>query len=212
MHAKWGRRLQRYDPDPATAPTVRWIFAQRLAGLSVSAIAARLNANGVPNPSQADRTRNRHRTGRGWGVTTVRAIPSNVKYTGRQVWNRQPARYTPSAMPGPFRTQRWASTDQWVISDQQTHPSLVSEADFIAAQDVTAVPGPHDGQRRRYQFVGLLRCGVCQRRLESSWSHGRPAYRCQHGHSSAQSREPGRPQNVYVRENTIVMIVQQLLR
>jgi recombinase len=65
MHAKWGRRLQRYDPDPATAPTVRWIFAQRLAGLGVSAIAARLNANGVPNPSQADRTRNRHRTGRG---------------------------------------------------------------------------------------------------------------------------------------------------
>ncbi|GAA4256420.1 serine integrase family protein [Dactylosporangium darangshiense] len=28
MHAKWGRRLQRYDPDPATAPTVRWIFEQ----------------------------------------------------------------------------------------------------------------------------------------------------------------------------------------
>jgi hypothetical protein len=32
MHAKWGRGLQRYDPDPATAPTVQWIFAQRLAG------------------------------------------------------------------------------------------------------------------------------------------------------------------------------------
>jgi hypothetical protein len=31
-HAAWGRRAHRLDPDPATAPTVRWIFAQRLAG------------------------------------------------------------------------------------------------------------------------------------------------------------------------------------
>src|SRR4051812_2124337 len=43
MHAKWGRRLQRYDPDPVTPPTVRWIFAQRLLGSSASSIAAELN-------------------------------------------------------------------------------------------------------------------------------------------------------------------------
>jgi site-specific DNA recombinase len=40
VHAKWGRRLQRYDVDPATAPTVRRIFAERLRGRSVSRIAA----------------------------------------------------------------------------------------------------------------------------------------------------------------------------
>jgi hypothetical protein len=28
-HARWGRRLHRLDPDPITAPHVRWIFAQR---------------------------------------------------------------------------------------------------------------------------------------------------------------------------------------
>lgn len=211
MHAKWGRRLQRYDPDPATAPTVRWIFALRLAGQSVSAIAATLNANGVPNPSQADRDRNRHRTGCQWGLTTVRAILSNVKYTGRQVWNRQPAHHTPAHIPGPFRTQRWASTDQWVISKQLAHPALVSEADFVAVQEITALPGPHDGGQRRYQLVGLLRCGMCGRRLESSWSHGRPAYRCRHGHSSAHPRGPDRSHNVYVREDTMIMVIRRLL-
>ena len=36
MHAKWGRRLQRYEPDPVTTPTVRWIFGERLRGRSVS--------------------------------------------------------------------------------------------------------------------------------------------------------------------------------
>jgi hypothetical protein len=30
-HARWGRRLHRLDPDPVTAPHVRWIFARRLA-------------------------------------------------------------------------------------------------------------------------------------------------------------------------------------
>ena len=29
-HAAWGRRAHRLEPDPATAPVVRWIFAQRL--------------------------------------------------------------------------------------------------------------------------------------------------------------------------------------
>lgn len=31
-HTRWGRRLQRLDPDPVTARHVRWIFAQRLTG------------------------------------------------------------------------------------------------------------------------------------------------------------------------------------
>ena len=39
VHAGWGRRLQRLDPDPVTAPIVRWIFTRRLAGHSVASIA-----------------------------------------------------------------------------------------------------------------------------------------------------------------------------
>jgi hypothetical protein len=31
-HAAWGRRAHRLEPDPATAPVVQWMFAQRLAG------------------------------------------------------------------------------------------------------------------------------------------------------------------------------------
>ncbi|MGZ4434967.1 MAG: recombinase family protein [Trebonia sp.] len=61
-HAAWGRRAHRLDPDPATAPVVRWIFAQRLAGHSVARIARALNEAGVPCPSAADPARNPHRT------------------------------------------------------------------------------------------------------------------------------------------------------
>lgn len=50
-HAVWGRRLQRLDPDPTTAETVRWIFAQRLTGRSFAGIARDLNDRGVPCPA-----------------------------------------------------------------------------------------------------------------------------------------------------------------
>jgi hypothetical protein len=45
-HVAWGRRAYRLDPDPATAPTAWWIFAQRLAGHSVARIARALNEAG----------------------------------------------------------------------------------------------------------------------------------------------------------------------
>jgi hypothetical protein len=125
-----------------------------------------LNANAVPAPSQVDPRRNRHRHVGGWGLTTVRAILFNIKYTGRQAWNRQPAHHTPAHLPGPFRTQRRTSADQWVISKRIAHPALVSEADFIAAQKITALVAPHAGGRRDYQLVGLLRCAYCRQ----SWT------------------------------------------
>jgi len=31
-HAAWGRRAHKPEPDPATAPVVRWMFAQCRAG------------------------------------------------------------------------------------------------------------------------------------------------------------------------------------
>lgn len=69
----------------------------------MAGIAAMLGERGVPFPSRADCDRNRHRAGLGWAGTTVRAILNNAKYTGRQVWSQQPARYTPPHRPGPLR-------------------------------------------------------------------------------------------------------------
>src|SRR6202035_1736256 len=42
--------------------------------------------------------------------------------------------------------QRWNLPDGWVISSRLAHPALVSEDDFVAAQDVSAArrPVPQD--------------------------------------------------------------------
>jgi site-specific DNA recombinase len=92
----------------------------------------------------------------------------------------------------------------WVISKHPAHAALVSEADFIAAQDTSAPRGPAGPAARRYLLAGLLACGRCGRRLESAWSGGRPAYRCRHGYNSAAGPDLARPRNAYVREDQIL--------
>src|SRR6185312_9151763 len=142
---------------------------------------------------------------------TVTTILSNPRYTGRQVWNRQrtdrdladPADVT----LGHKSVQRWNLPDGWVISSKPAHPALVSEADFIAAQGVSAARGPSPKgdlagpEKRRYLLAGLLACGMCGRRMESACSNGKPAYRCRHGHTTASVPGPQRPRNAYVRED-----------
>ena len=207
-HAAWGRRAHRLEPDPETAPVVTRMFGQRLAGHSAARITRALNDAGVPCPSAADPKRNPHRTGAAWTLRTVTAILANPRYTGRQVWNRQ---CTDRDLVDPANTglghrqvQRWNLPEGWVISKHPAHPALVSEADFIAAQDATAPRGPAGPATRRYLLAGLLACGRCGRRLESAWSNGKPAYRCRHGHTTVTRPESGRLKNTYIREDQIL--------
>jgi cytochrome P450 len=58
-HAQWVRSLRQLNPDPATAPKVRWMFAQRLTGRSIASIARELNDQAVPCPSGMDPDHNR---------------------------------------------------------------------------------------------------------------------------------------------------------
>ncbi len=207
-HAAWGRRAHRLEPDPATAPVVTWMFAQRLAGHSAARITRALNDAGVPCPSAADPGRNPHHTGAAWTLRTVAAILANPRYTGRQVWNRQRTDFDladpANTTLGHKQVQRWNLPEGWVISKHPAHAALVSEADFIAAQDTAAPRGPAGPAVRRYLLAGMLACGRCGRRLESAWSNSKPAYRCRHGHTSATRPEPGRPPNTYVREDQIM--------
>ena len=145
-HAAWGRRAHRLEPDPVAAPVVSWMFGQRLAGHSAARITRALNDVGVPCPSAADPGRNPHRAGSGWTLRTVAAILANPRYTGRQVWNRQPSE---AVLVDPANTglghkqvQRWNLPEGWVISRHPAHAALVSEADFIAAQDTDGAARP----------------------------------------------------------------------
>jgi len=136
-------------------------------------------------------------------VGSVNSILGNPRYTGFQVWNRQrtdaelidPADVALGHKP----VQRWNLPDGRVISARPTHEARVSEAGFIAAQAIAAARGPAPvtdrlapANLRRYMLSGLLTCETYGRRMESAWSNGKPAYRRRHGHTSADSPDPGR--------------------
>ncbi|MER6083431.1 recombinase family protein [Streptomyces sp. NPDC001833] len=204
--ARRGVRMQRLDTDPACGPIVSWIFAQRLAGHSIARIARALNDAGIPCPAAADPTRNPHRNGQRWVLNTVRAILTNPRYTGRQVWNHQ---RTDHDLIDPANTTlghrdvlRWNTPTDWIISARPAHPALVSEADFITVQNLRTRRETTSGHT--YLLTGLLCCGICGRRMESHWTHHRPGYRCRHGHTSATRPDPGRALNAYLREDHVL--------
>ncbi|MYT32055.1 MULTISPECIES: recombinase family protein [unclassified Streptomyces] len=210
--ARRGVRLHRLDIDPECGRIVKWIYAQRLALHSVARITRALNDASIPCPSATDPERNPHRSGRKWSLTSVRAILANPRYTGHEVWNRQ---RTDHELLDPDNTSlghrdvtRWNDPEDWIISTKPAHPALVSEADFIAVQRIRAPRQPTQG--RTYQLAGLLRCGLCSRRMDSCWA-GRAAYRCRHGHSSSTPPDPIRPPNAYVREDHILPHLPALL-
>ena len=85
----------------------------------------------------------------------MRAILSNPRYTGRQVWNRQP---TDDDLIDPANTglghrqiQRWSLPADWVISTRAAHQALTSEADFIAFQGMRAA---REDAEHRYLLPG----------------------------------------------------------
>ncbi len=167
------------------------MFRQRLAEHSVASIARHLNERGIPSPSGADPDRNRHRTLGVWTLRTVAVILANPRYTGRQTWNR---RATSSEGP----------TSMSALSAKAAHPALVTEQDFFAAQQIRAARPASNGRARRFALAGLIHCGVCDRRLDSHWNHGRPTYRCRHGHTSTQRANQLRPKTLYIREDPLV--------
>lgn len=199
VHAGWGRRLRRLEPDPGTAGYVVRMFTQRLSGASVASIARGLNEDGVPCPAEVDAERNAHRGQRWWTLRTVACILSNPRYTGRQVWNRYG---TDHDRPRPVRRPNPAG--EWTVSTQATHPALVTEEDFVAAQSVRATRTTDKGTIRTYALAGLVCCGVCGRRMDSHWINHRPGYRCRHGLTSTRRRTADLPKSLYVREDRLL--------
>jgi site-specific DNA recombinase len=208
-----GQRLRQLAPDPISAPVVQRIFSEFLEGAGLHAIAAGLTRDGIPSPSAHDPARNPHRqqSGGAWAKSAVRAILANPRYTGHQVWNKQRKDEilidVEDVALGHETKMRWNDTELWVWSEQLVHEPLVSIETFETAQTMfdrtkqKARRTPSKG--RRYLLTGMLRCGICGRRMQGQWNHGQPYYRCKFP-TDYPVDETHHPKSVYVREGAIV--------
>lgn len=214
--ARVGATLNRLEPDPVTASVVGRIFERRLAGSSYNAIARELNEDSIPSPAAGDRARNSHRDPRGWAASAVRAILTNPRYTGHEVWNRQRRDYElldPTApADGYVRRMRWNDNDQWIWSPEPTHPALIDRGDW---QRLQASPTRQARAARssdvRYLLRGRVHCAVCGRRMAGTTrGNGRRYYRCE-----LRRSRPGatidHPVDVYVREAPLIAALDDWL-
>lgn len=209
-----GKRLQRLEPDPTSAPVVQRIFAEYIAGRGYFAIAQDLTRDGIPSPSAHDPARNRHRDQRSWSKIAVRSILMNPRYTGRQVWNRQRRDEilvdVEDVAQGHLSRMRWNDRSDWVWSAEQTHDPIISAEDFDKAQAQMAAGShrPTSFKTRRvnrvYVLSGRVHCALCGHRMQGNFSHDAHHYRCKF--TSDRAPVPGldHPKNVYVRESAIV--------
>ena len=102
---------------------------------------------------------------------------------------------------------RWNDTSEWVWSNDPKHEALVSREQFDLAQAMFASHkqrGPRKvAEGRRYLLSGLLTCGICNRRMQGQWNHGRAYYRCKYT-SDYPDGDLDHPKSVYVKEEALL--------
>ncbi len=213
-----GRRLHRLEPDPLTAPVVRRIYTEFLAGAGIFAIAEGLTRDGILSPSAADQKRNPHRTVNAWAKSAVRVILTNPRYTGRQVWNKQRKAEilidVEDVALGHETKMRWNPAHEWIYSTSKAHEPLVDDDTFTRVQALIAAGARRPGAERKpraskrgYALSGMLFCGLCHRRMIGSFNNGRNHYRCTYAAEYADANRIAHPLSLYVREDKIVELV-----
>lgn len=217
--AALGQRSHRLEPNEATAPIVRRIFDEYLAGAGLYAIAEGLTRDGVPCPSAADPARNRHRSGIAWSKSAVRAILRNPRYTGRQVWRRQKRQENlldlENEAAGYKTKQVWVEKGDWIWSTELAHEPIIDSETFDRAQQ-HAEAGAHRPAERKprrsprpYLLRGLIYCGLCGRKMQGNWNNGRSHYRCRMTSDYALTDELDHPKAVYVREDAVLPLLDE---
>lgn len=152
--------------DEEAAQVVRSIYAWFLGGQSVLGIAQRLNAQGIPNPSEYKRRQGlkyRHPAGKKldglWPDSSVRRILRNELYTGVMVQHRNEVISYKVQISRPVAEREWIRVDG-------THEAIISRETFDLAQalfarDTRTAPG----KVQVGVLSGFVKCADCGRAM-----------------------------------------------
>ena len=129
-----------------------------------------------PRPGRATATA----AGIAWYKCAVRAILTNPRYTGHQVWNKQRKDEVlldvDDVALGHITKLRWNEAGKWIWSETDrapadhlpARPSTQAQAVLAGRADRHAEHKPHRAQPP-IRVAWLLLCGVCERRMQSHW-------------------------------------------
>ena len=210
-----GQRLHVLAPDPVAAPVVARIFDEFVAGTGLYAIAEGLTRDGIPSPSAHDRARNPHRQ--------PAVAPGRRARSGRSC--RTPA--TPAARSGTAsaatrcsstsRTsrsatrRRCAGTTATTGSGPSSRPTSRSSPSRCSRRRRLVFAGAQrshvrrdEGARGPYVLSGMVRCGVCGRRMQGILEPRPAPTTAASSPPSTPSASSQHPKTVYVKEASIL--------
>ena len=145
------------QPRVEEAEVVRRIFSMFLQQAGTKAIANALNDRHIPT-----------RHGELWTYSTVGQILANPVYMGkiRRGWSRQIRSVEDGRVKK--RIKRHKSMDDYQLFDG-LHPPLVSEEDFMLAQQIRLSRQPSARVKKEFAlqnaFAGLIYCAHCGKRI-----------------------------------------------
>jgi len=161
---RWDEEHSNMVFDEETAPIVRKIFQWKIEGLSLPAIADRLDAMNAPNP-EFQKYQVGVRTGNAtakkiWNKSSLTTILDNILknlvYTGTLV-----SRKMKSCGVG---SKKRVVNEPIIV--EGTHEAIISKEDFELAQKVIRGGGRNPTRKQHdYPLKGLVRCGNCKRAM-----------------------------------------------
>lgn len=179
-----GYRLRVLAIDKPSAEVVQRIFTEYLDGKGDRASANGLNRDGIPCPSARRPDQNRHRLADGWQGSTVRSILENPRYTGFAFfgrWTKHETLLDPDDVAAGHVTRfRRSTPDRIVRSRQPAHTVIVPVEDFTRAQllrrsrsaggmrGIAKLERSRTTGTRPYLLRGLVRCGICSRKMQGA--------------------------------------------
>ena len=148
--------------DPETAPIVRRIFTDVIAGKSTSQVARELNAEGILTPQQYKGVARRKGSPSKalWTHNRILDMLKNVKYTGCMV------NHTRESMVIRAKSQRRVPKKDWIYHEN-AHEAIVTTEEFEAAQAALRKVRPHTKKNKENSFP--FYCAHCGRKLQRTF-------------------------------------------
>ena len=180
------------------AEIVRQIFQDYLSGMSILAVAKRLNALGIPSPTSGI-----------WGRSSVYGILTNEKYAGNMVLQKT---YRPD-----FRTKKNKINQGQVAKYEVTgsHEAIISETDFATVQErLLETQKKHTNNPKgnaNYLFTGLIKCGYCGgsfvHHTNCSGKYKRSIWCCHRSNELGQTICPAKaiPETILIEQTKVVI-------
>jgi site-specific DNA recombinase len=157
------------DLDPLTAPILRRIFQEYMAGTSLRSLADRLSAEGIPTSTGRPK----------WMATTLRCMLRNPAYMGEaRAW-----RYSCTRTKNGKVTMRERPLEEQVSLPPGTVPALVDPPTWHAVQARFArnkAEAPRNNRHPEDSLLrsGFVRCGYCGNTVIAYVHSAGLMYRC----------------------------------